>query len=473
MSNGTPRTRREVRSLLADDDGLRVLEQYATAVDRMRELDLPDGDGPPTNPLSWRYQAALHGISPFRDDELWSKCRHNSWFFFPWHRMYLMRFERIVQHHLGDDTWSLPYWDYTDPDDDEAHTLPEPFRHPSGGNPLFLDRNPGINEGEPIDLFLCDARPALRVPDFALPGEDPRPTFGGDVVQDVRPNANGRGSLETTPHGTVHGAVGGAMGFFDTAALDPIFWLHHCNIDRLWQVWLDLGAGHADPAESTWLGTTFEFYDVDGERVGLDIESILDTRALGYVYESTAPPSGTLPLPEPIAVGPVPDGLADDIMEEVPMPAPELVGAAQDVAFAEETTISVPLETRAGPLRAAVGPDAGGEEERWYLRVENVTGENPQASAYGVYLDAGETETPLRVGTIAAFGIPEASRSDETHDGTGVTDAFDITDAVRELDSRSEWDAATARVTIRPVDAHGDPAPGGDVRAGRISFYRG
>ncbi len=65
------------------------------------------------------------------------------------------------------------------------------------------------------------------------------------------------------------------------------------------------------------------------------------------------------------------------------------------------------------------------------LRVENVTGENPQASAYGVYLDAGETETPLRVGTIAAFGIPEASRSDETHDGTGVTDAFDITDAVR------------------------------------------
>jgi tyrosinase len=29
------------------------------------------------------------------------------------------------------------------------------------------------------------------------------------------------------------------------AALDPIFYLHHCNIDRMWAVWN--GGGKANP----------------------------------------------------------------------------------------------------------------------------------------------------------------------------------------------------------------------------------
>ena len=35
--------------------------------------------------------------------------------------------------------------------------------------------------------------------------------------------------------------VGGWMSAFATAAQDPIFWLHHANIDRLWEAWLALG----------------------------------------------------------------------------------------------------------------------------------------------------------------------------------------------------------------------------------------
>ena len=34
-------------------------------------------------------------------------------------------------------------------------------------------------------------------------------------------------------HDTVHAFVGGDMGFVDRAAFDPLFWLHHCNVDRL------------------------------------------------------------------------------------------------------------------------------------------------------------------------------------------------------------------------------------------------
>ncbi len=59
------------------------------------------------------------------------------------------------------------------------------------------------------------------------------------------------GFLEHSPHDNVHGDIGGALnnvfnnrlaqGLMSnpcTAALDPIFWLHHANIDRLWEVWL-------------------------------------------------------------------------------------------------------------------------------------------------------------------------------------------------------------------------------------------
>jgi hypothetical protein len=67
----------------------------------------------------------------------------------------------------------------------------------------------------------------------------------------------------------------------------------------------------------------------------------------------------------------------------------------------------------------------------------------------------------------------EASRRDETHDASGITDVFDITDAVRALEARDAWDAASAAVTVVPLGVEEEPVPGGDVRAGQISFYRG
>ena len=55
------------------------------------------------------------------------------------------------------------------------------------------------------------------------------------------------GLLEAQPHNTVHVKVGGWMGDPNTAAQHPIFWLHHANIDRLWEHWLDRGDDRANP----------------------------------------------------------------------------------------------------------------------------------------------------------------------------------------------------------------------------------
>jgi tyrosinase len=45
-------------------------------------------------------------------------------------------------------------------------------------------------------------------------------------------------------HDGVHVWTGGTMGSIATAAYDPLFWAHHCMIDRLWYLWqLRHGAG--------------------------------------------------------------------------------------------------------------------------------------------------------------------------------------------------------------------------------------
>ena len=71
-----------------------------------------------------------------------------------------------------------------------------------------------------------------------------------------------------------------------TAANDPIFYLHHANIDRLWKRWLDQGGGRQNPLnDTTWMNTAFGFFDEKGLQVQLSGKDILDTVGqLNYCY---------------------------------------------------------------------------------------------------------------------------------------------------------------------------------------------
>ena len=64
----------------------------------------------------------------------WRACQHNSWFFLPWHRMYLHFFEKIVLGHVirlgGPEDWALPYWNYSAPPETNM-LVPLPFRDPA------------------------------------------------------------------------------------------------------------------------------------------------------------------------------------------------------------------------------------------------------------------------------------------------------------------------------------------------------
>ena len=482
MSNGDatgagPRVRRDVQSLIAEGSaGLEVLADYADAVRSMRELDAGPGAPDPDQPRSWRFQAAIHGLPGLRrsvDHPLgWAGCRHNSWFFLPWHRIYLYFFERIVQSHLGDPTWSLPYWDYTKPDDPGSRILPQPFRTPTAGNELHTDRrDPQLNHPTaPVGLSRedADAMAALRDPDFALAPEDAASSFGGGIFDDAIPVHDALGLLEGTPHGLVHGDVGGGpdgwMSRFETAALDPIFWLHHANIDRLWDVWIGVWGRDALPADPAWLDTEFAFFDGDGTRRSMTVAAVLDSEGLGYVYESTAPPA-------PIPAVAVPEEAVAAVS------SPDLLGAATSVDLSTRTAVDIGLEESArahadAALSASAGPT------RWFLRVEDITGLNPAAPRYAVFLNLPTGRPPhahpeLRAGTIASFGIAEASQPDSPNGGQGLTHVFDISGVVSTLRATVGWDARAVTVTIVPMDLTGEVDDGGDVSAGRISVYAG
>ncbi|MDQ3934455.1 MAG: tyrosinase family protein [Actinomycetota bacterium] len=480
MSNdGGLRVRRDVQSLLAEGDtGRKVLDDYARAITAMRERD--SGTGPPSDPLSWRFQAAIHGLEgvprSVNHPKFWSSCRHNSWFFLPWHRLYLLEFERIVQLHLGDDTWSLPYWDYTKPDDESARLLPEPFRVPQEGNALWTaQREPNVNDPErpaPVPWEYADATGALKARAFTRDGDDPATTFAGGVVQDVIPVHRARGSLEGIPHGMVHGVVGGQdppglMSDFATAGLDPIFWLHHANIDRLWDVWIRTWGAGAMPSTDNWRSAKFRLFGPDGEIDERATGDLLVSENLGYEYESTEPRR---------PAGPRVRGRPDTEEERAPVP-PKLVGAATEIPFSGRADVDIELTPPRG-MRTLTRAASRETPDRWYLRVEDIVGARPTVPAYDVYVNVPEGERAsdhpeLRAGGVASFGIREASQPDSEHGGQGLTDVFDITDLVAELFDGKGWDPSALKVTVVPASVAGEVEEGGDVRAGRISVYAG
>jgi tyrosinase len=99
--------------------------------------------------------------------------------------------------------------------------------------------------------------------------------------------------FEQDPHGAVHGLIGGDMGFVPTSARDPIFWLHHANVDRLWTAWMKTGSPILPAASSPWGQASFKF-DVPGNMTK-QAGPLLDSQAsLQYRYDNEAPPGAAL-----------------------------------------------------------------------------------------------------------------------------------------------------------------------------------
>lgn len=233
-----------------------VIVAYRNAIAAMQARPATDG-------TSWIAQANIHGASSPPAGMIVNACQHGNQFFLSWHRMYLYFFERIVRQSSGDASFALPYWGYS-PTNAAHRVLPAMFRTPTSGNVLYVSqRNPSINTGSALTASAVD--PGTAFLQLAFNG------FSS--------------SLEGTPHGVVHVSVGGWMSAFATAGRDPIFWLHHAQIDRLWEIWLGMGGGRANPTTAPWLNTSFQFYNETGAVVNMTGAQIVNTATqLNYRY---------------------------------------------------------------------------------------------------------------------------------------------------------------------------------------------
>ena len=459
---------------------------YAKAVEAMKKRPLDD-------PLGWRYQAAIHeyrrASDPFSNptdllpsqsdqDDFWGQCQHGSWYFLPWHRMYLLHFERIVADTVvqlgGPADWALPYWNYSDKSNPDAMKLPPEFiaaTLPNGtANALSIPQRAAVQPDGDFGLTALevDIKRCLDEDEFEDSAIGTSSGFGGEKTGFVH-NGAYPGVLEITPHGDVHGAVGGLGGFmgrFSTAALDPIFWLHHANIDRLWQVWRDRNAKHLDPVDTDWLtpvGIKFSFHDALGNVVIHAPTDVADTSValLSYRYEDVSDP-----FPAALAAGALVGG--GSTVPKANQPA-EMVGATAAVALgAAPVTASIALSKPSGPVSLA----AGGDPLRVYLNFENITAKQV-TGGYVVYVEpAGDalTHKGLVAGTLPMFGVVEATSRQSPHGGSGLSYALDITEIVNAMESKHQWDPNNLRVRVEPIREA--PSNSG-LKIGRISvFYR-
>jgi hypothetical protein len=78
------------------------------------------------------------------------------------------------------------------------------------------------------------------------------------------------------------------MADFATVGGDPMFYLHHANLDRVWESWNRLG--HSNPTDPKYLNRTFAYGDRSGKRVDLPISAGNRTAQLGYEYDSYEKP---------------------------------------------------------------------------------------------------------------------------------------------------------------------------------------
>ncbi|HEY6961630.1 MAG TPA: tyrosinase family protein [Gaiellaceae bacterium] len=351
-----PLTRRDVGGLGATDP---IIVGYRKAVQAMKAL-------PASDPRSWSYQAAIHGTLASGSHVAWNTCEHGTYYFWSWHRMYLHFFERIVRKYAGDPTWALPYWNYESAGE---RTLPAPFRDPA--SPLYVvSRGAGWNAGTAsLPAWAVDTSTGFALTNFT----------------------SASSSIEGTPHGNVHVLVGGWMGSVPTAAQDPIFYLHHANIDRLWNLWLALGGGRADPlADATWKTHAFTFFDENANQVtmtGCDVLRAAQQLNYGYEGEPAQVNEFCLRFRPPWIY------LLKELYR-IPLP-PYLVTLRPPVLKVDIANV------RARLLEAAKDPN-----QTLFLKLNDVVAARSPNVVWQVFLGKpGSTDAPSFVGSMALFGM--------------------------------------------------------------------
>ena len=173
---------------------------------------------------------------------------HGAQGFLPWHRAYLLDLERELQ--AIDPSVTLPYWRF---DQAAPKLFTTDFIGVSGpgGAVQFSNTNP-------LQFWKTDGVQGItREPVNPFDPQNPwNPATQGSPIVFNETDTLAIGNtyvlfrdMEGNPHGNAHGSWSGFISVLATAAKDPLFFMLHCNVDRLWAKWQRLN-GRFNPAQA-------------------------------------------------------------------------------------------------------------------------------------------------------------------------------------------------------------------------------
>lgn len=166
--------------------------------------------------------------------------------FLSWHREYLVKLEARLM--AINPLVTIPYWNWVE----DRTAIPPQLTNPTDLADWGVTRGSSFN-GSSL-ATAANVASLMAITNFA--------SFSS--------------TLEAVPyHNRLHGLVGGTMGL-STSPADPLFWLHHGFIDKLWADWEILHPG-INPSNVT---STLQPAPIMTRKVS----EVLDTKALGYIY---------------------------------------------------------------------------------------------------------------------------------------------------------------------------------------------
>lgn len=483
-----------LRPDIASSAGATMIRLYERAVRAMQD---PDINYPP-QPQSWTFQAYIHGVpeNPFdpatsgglrtgtaglrkRIDLIygnpasgspqaawkeaalncWGTCTHFSPYFTTWHRWYIFYFERICREMCKDNSFQLPYWNYAS-NIGNSLQMPQAFWNNTSSRLYFDDRglgfanpqgtgqqNVAMNNGGYMPYSQTDYGPALSA----------KVMFPSDATYAAPPSAayfafGFTGRLECQPHDNVHDNVGGWMANIPSAAGDPIFYVHHCQVDRLYASWeavpgvtYNWGTTSTDPSEQTWKSQPAFFVDENGKLVKVLLGGAINTSSLGYGYDNLAtPPSSQLLSLRAVAPA-----------AAVPLQLAAM--RASNFSVGTGGTTAALQEGAAAPQAAAPsGPTTLVLSDMKLLR------RPPAPLSVFINLPKGTAprlNDPYYVGTINLFNFDLGTGTPMVHD-TGAGHAmpggemrFDVGEVLRQQRARGLWDGRGVTVSVMTIGA--------------------
>lgn len=278
------RVRRSLQGMALDDPDLAT---YRDFVGMMLERDQND-------PVSWLQYSLMHGSY---ETGLYRYCPHGDWYFLPWHRAYLQMYENAVIALTGNKNFAMPYWDWS-----VDRELPAAFTDPTYNgkpNPLYVANRTLTGPNWPLpDRWVSQEMLEKNVyaeTNFQAFGTSRNPKQDSLDMSWVVLGGGAQGFLERLPHNQIHNAIGHYMPTAGSPR-DPIFMMHHCNIDRIWARWNALGrsntSGMTPKENSLWLDMNYKdnFLDPTGKPYSVKTRDVQDTSALGYTYPDLPKP---------------------------------------------------------------------------------------------------------------------------------------------------------------------------------------